>query len=542
MRGRRTRRGMGPVALAGILLAGLFVAAPQARATIRYEVSLAQPAQHVFHVTMMIPNVKESVIVQMSAWDALYQIRDFAHHVTDFHASGSAANSPHVTRVDKETWRVDLQGAQGAPSEIRLEYAAYWDEAGPFGTELNAQHAFLNLAMVLCYVPNRRSEGTLVHFSDVPSGWNIAVELPQSAASQGGEQGGYTARNYDDLVDAPVEIGKFDTLRFQAGGRPIRVVIHGDAQDHARMTDMVSRIVNYETRLMGEAPFPEYTFLYHVGRGFGGGGMEHSNSTAIAVQNSDELPDVTAHEFFHLWNVKRIRPQSLEPVDRTREMWTRSLWFAEGVTDTYATYTLVRSGLWDTTQYLEDMSTQITELESRPARAWQSVEESSLNAWFEKYPLYNEPDFSISYYNKGQLLGVALDITIRDATDNRASLDDVLRRLNEKYAHAGRFYPESAGIREAAEEVIGAANGGTQVDLTGFFDDYVAGTKEIPFADLLGRAGLQLVEHGRTRAGTPTYVVEQLAHPTERQARILNGLLQGATTGPIPAASGTLPE
>ncbi len=209
------------------------------------------------------------------------------------------------------------------------------------------------------------------------------------------------------------------------------------------------------------------------------------------------LPEITAHEFFHLWNVKRIRPQSLEPVDYTREMWSPSLWFAEGVTDTYATFTLVRSGVWTKQRYLEDLSAQITDLQSHPARKWQSAEESSLDAWYEKYSLYEAPDFSISYYNKGQLLGVLLDITIRDATDNRASLDDVMRRMNEEYAHAGRFYPESAGVRAAAEEVIAAANGGAKTDLAEFFDDYVAGTEEIPFADLLSRAGLQLSERAR---------------------------------------------
>jgi predicted metalloprotease with PDZ domain len=259
--------------------------------------------------------------------------------------------------------------------------------------------------------------------------------------------------------------------------------------------------------------------------------MEHATSTAIAVQSVDQLPDVTAHEFFHLWNVKRIRSQALEPVDYTREMWTRSLWFAEGVTDTYATYTLVRTGLWTKSQYLADLGAQITELESRPARAWQSAEESSLDAWFEKYPLYNGPEFSVSYYNKGQLLGVALDITIRDATDNRASLDDVLRLLNEKYARAGRFYAESEGIREAAEEVIRtatpASGGAGKADLGVFFADYVSGTKEIPFAEILPLAGLRLVERGQTRAGTPAYAVEETPHPSERQMRLLDGLLQG---------------
>ncbi len=222
------------------------------------------------------------------------------------------------------------------------------------------------------------------------------------------------------------------------------------------------------------------------------------------------LANVSAHEFFHLWNVKRIRPQSLEPVDYTREMWTPALWFAEGVTSTYASYTLVRTGIWTHAQFLADLGRQITELESRPARTWQSAEESSLDTWFDKYPLYDRPDFSISYYNKGQLLGVALDILIRDTTDNRASLDDVLRRLNQQYAQRGRFYADSAGIEATVEEVVRCQAGNCRVpnsprpiasmDLAEFFKRYVSGTDEMPFADLLSRAGLTLKTEGEKRA------------------------------------------
>jgi predicted metalloprotease with PDZ domain len=228
--------------------------------------------------------------------------------------------------------------------------------------------------------------------------------------------------------------------------------------------------------------------------------MEHANSTAISVGSMAGLANVSAHEFFHLWNVKRIRPQSLEPVDYTREMWTPALWFAEGVDSTYAAYTLVRTGIWSRTQFLADLGSQITELESRPARAWQSAEESSLDTWFDKYPLYDRPDFSISYYNKGQLLGLALDILIRDATDNRASLDDVLRRLNQQYAQRGRFYADSAGIEEEVEEIVRQAKPAAAGDFPGFFRRYVSGTDEMPFADLLSRAGLVLKLEGQKRA------------------------------------------
>jgi predicted metalloprotease with PDZ domain len=554
----------------------LFAATP-AQATIRYDVSLAHPERHQFHVTMTVPVVQGAqgnVTVQMPAWDALYQIRDFGARVTDFRASDAAGNSLPVRRLDKSTWRVEgrIETRSGGPAgsessaEIRIQYTSFWDEPGPFDTQLDGDHAFINLAMILCYVPERRGEDDLVHFTDVPRDWRTAVELPPDKSAPGdAAPSNYDAPNYDALVDAPVEIGEFDQWTFAGGGpaagRTIRVVYHGESVDHDVLTRMLSQIVNYETGMMAGAPFPEYTFFLHVGPNYGGGGMEHANCTAISVDSFAQLANVSAHEFFHLWNVKRIRPQTLEPVDYTREMYTRALWFAEGVTSTYAAYTLVRTGLWSHAQFLADLGKQINELESRPARAWQSAEESSLDTWLDKYSLYNRPEFSISYYNKGQLLGVALDILIRDATDNRASLDDVMRRMNREYAERERFYDDSAGVERAVEEVVreakpgsapnaipgadpntepNAAPAGGSADFADFFRRYVSGTDEMPFADLLARAGLTLGMLSQSKAsavqGVPqVYYVQEAPGATERQLRIRNGIMHGTTDRATPA-------
>lgn len=536
------------------------VAAAPAHATIRYEISLAHPERHQFHVTMIVPATQSPLTVQMPAWDALYQIRDFAERVTDFRASDAAGNSLPARRLDKSTWRVDTHSS--TPGDVRIQYTSLWDEPGPFDTQLNSEHAFVNFAMILCYLPERRTEDDAVHFSDVPRDWRIAVELTPDKSLSGGAAFGtvYDAPNYDALVDAPVEIGQFDEWTFSGGGKAegktIRVVYHGETVDHDALTRMLSQIVNYESGLMGEAPFLEYTFFLHVGPNYGGGGMEHANCTAISVDSFAQLADVSAHEFFHLWNVKRIRPQTLEPVDHTKEMYTRALWFAEGVTSTYAAYTLVRTGIWSHAQFLADLGKQINELESRPAREWQSAEESSLDTWLDKYALYNRPDFSISYYNKGQLLGVALDILIRDATNNRASLDDVMRRMNREYPEQGRFYDDSAGIERAVEEVVreankssapggeSAARGDSSADVTNtefadFFKRYVSGTDEMPFADLLARAGLTLGMLSQSQANkiqgvSQVYYVQEAPGANERQLRIRNGLLQGTTDRAAP--------
>ncbi len=310
----------------------------------------------------------------------------------------------------------------------------------------------------------------------------------------------YVAPSYDALVDAPVEIGHFEEFRIEAGGKPIRIVVHGDAVDRSRLVDSLKRIVDYDVSLMDGAPFREYLFLFHVGNNFGGGGMEHMNCTAISADNAAQLPSYSAHEFFHAWNVKRIRPQALEPVDYTKEMYTRSLWFAEGVTNTYGAYALERTGLWSSAQFYGNLADQIRELQSRPAHRWQSVEQSSLDSWYEKYPLYNRPEESISYYNKGQILGVLLDIIIRDRSDNRAGLDDVLRALNQEYAKAGRFYNESEGLRAVMEEVIRKKAPTADADLGDFFSRYISGTDEIPSADFLARAGWAIRDISQRRA------------------------------------------
>lgn len=478
----------------GTFLAALVFFSCPARATIEYTVSLAHPDRHVIGVTMRIPAVRDRVTLQMPAWNALYQIRDFASHVMQVTAKDEEGHSVPLRKIDKQTWVATGSGA------IRVDYSTNWDDPGPFGTQLSAEHAFLNLAMVLLYVPDRRAEDDQVAFADVPEGWHVAVELNSAKPNGPSQPGGFAAPNYDALVDAPVEIGHFDEFHMDAGGRPIRIVVHGDLVDRAHLLDSLKRIVDYEVSLMGGAPFREYMFLFHVGGNFGGGGMEHMNCTAISADVPAQLPSYAAHEFFHAWNVKRIRPQSLEPIDYTKEMSTRSLWFAEGVTSTYGSYTLLRTGLWSSTQFYSNLADEIRELQSRPAHRWQSVEQSSLDAWFEKYALYNRPEESISYYNKGEILGVLLDILIRDRTDNRGGLDDVLRALNDEYAKKGRYYEESDGLRAVIESVIRKKVPAADADLGDFFSRYVSGVEEIPYNDFLERAGLALRDTSQHRA------------------------------------------
>ncbi|MHB8484366.1 MAG: M61 family metallopeptidase [Candidatus Acidiferrales bacterium] len=465
-------------------------AAGRAHATIYYTVSLNNPAQHIFHVKMEVSDAGRSILLAMPAWNATYEIRDFAYRVTELHASVSegtlAGASLTVNKLDKQTWELSLPSAPRSDlGTVTIEYDDYWDEPGPFSSQLNSHHAFLNLAEVLPYIPARRNEQSEVQYTDVPTGWKVAEELPT-----GGVDDSFLANSYDALVDAPAEIGPFHRFTVFTGEGDIKlgasVVVDGSNWNEKELSGVLGKIISYETSMMQDDGGPgEYMFIFHFGpyAEVGGGGMEHANCTAIAVSSGETAANVAAHEFFHLWNVKRIRPQTLQPVDFTKEMWTRALWFAEGVTSTYAAYTMVRTGLWRHDQFYADLAQQFTALDARPAHHWQSAEESSLDTWLDKYDYYDRPEVSISYYNKGQILGVLLDLEIRDATDNRKSLDDVLRAMDADYAHRNRFYNDSAGVEQEAEKVSGRS-------LKDFFAKYVAGTDDIPYDDFLHIAGL----------------------------------------------------
>jgi predicted metalloprotease with PDZ domain len=500
----------GSFALAAFSL--LFIGAPSSAATVRYQVSLGHPERHLITVTMTVPTEPQdagsaagSLHVAIAAWDALYEIKNFASRVRGVRATGmvtlpnSAVSqmSLPIPKIDQQTWAITLPGPLangGRISEVRVEYQIFWDENSPFSSQLNSHHAFINPAEVLFYLPDRRAEDVRVEYDDIPATWKVAEELPAAPSATAPATAAFVAPSFDALADAPVELSRFDEFRFDEGAAHIRVVVDAENWQRQPLEDALRRIVRNDTTMMGETPFPEYTFFFHFGAFPLQGGMEHMNCTAIAGPSVEGSIAYAAHEFFHLWNVKRIRPQTLEPVDRSKELLTRALWFAEGVTSTYASYAMVRTGLWSRHQFYYDLASQFSELDSRPARHFQSAEESSLDTWFGVNELYTEPPFSISYYNKGQLLGVMLDLAVRDATGNSKSLDDVLRTMNDRFAHRGRFYNDSADIEAVVEQVSGK-------DFHDFFARYVAGTDEIPANQFLNLAGLELVAGVTSRAG-----------------------------------------
>lgn len=451
-------------------------------APVSYTISLASPEQHLVEVQIILPPGPARREMQLPVWNALYQIRDFAQYVNWIHAKDRSGEVLPIREINTSRWQVD-----GTENGAVIEYQIYADSPGPFGAQLNTQHAFLNLAEILMYPVDARGSPMRVTFTHVPQPWRVATPLPSLP------EGGFSADNYDRLVDSPFELGTFEESDFDESGAHFRVIVDADPRDYdmQKITADLRKIVAAAMSWMNDRPFDTYTFFYHFPRGAGGGGMEHAYSTAIELnanimkQSLYSFDTVSAHEFFHLWNVKRIRPQTLEPVDYTKENYTRALWFCEGVTSDVESTIELRAGLLDEAGYRNGLGAEISELEQRPARMAQSAEDSSLDAWLEGNSYYRRPERSISYYNKGALLGVALDLAIRQASHDQASLRELLEWMNVHYAKQGRYFNDSQGVREAAEAV-------SHADLGWFFTKYVAGTEEIPWDDFFRSVGLRV--------------------------------------------------
>jgi len=468
--------------------------AASAAQPIRYTLNLRAPETHMVQVAMHVPGAEAGTRIQIPAWNCLYQIRDFVKDVENVKGECDGRRV-ELEREDLNTWR----GPDEPCRDLTVHYAVYANVDGPFDSMLDGHHSFLNLAMLLFYLPRERQRAVQVNFQ-IPEGWKLATFLD-------GEGEEFQAPNYDALVDSPVEAGHYEEFSFpqeftphgaspgEAQHATIRLIIDADRADYSpgRILDSIQRITDEEIKVMQDLPFRRYTFLFHFLREGGStGGMEHRDGTAITIlasslrNNEGYLENVAAHEFFHAWNVKRIRPQNLEPVDYIHGNDTRDLWLCEGVTNTYAEMVLLRAGLIDRETFYSRVADAIESLQSHSGRAYQSAEMAGREAWLEKYSEYNRPERSVSYYNKGELLGYLLDLGIRQASQNQAGLDQVMRRLNQDFAHAGRFYT-MADVRAILAQVAPA------FDAERFWEDFVQGTQELDYLTFFGYGGLHLV-------------------------------------------------
>src|SRR5712691_6470223 len=367
---------------------------------IAFTVSMPKPHTHMLEVEIRVtggsigqPPVSELMV--MPVWTpGSYLVREFARHVQDFAAVDAAGRPLRWEKINKNSWRVMTNGSP----DWRATYRVYANELSVRTNELNSVHAFWNNAALLMYLDGFLNMPSTLHIV-APQPWKIATGLPAAP----GLKDTFRAENFDILYDSPVEVSNFKTLAFEVKGVPHRIVIDGEGNyDPEKMRRDVQKIVEVEVDLMGgEIPYHDYTFILHL-RSTGGGGLEHLNSTALGFSRFGFKPDTSyrefwslvAHEFFHLWNVKRIRPDALGPFDYTKENYTKLLWVAEGITDYYTRVAVRRAGLISDKDFLADIAMQFQGLQNTPGRLRMSAEEASFDSWI-KY--YRQDENSINY-------------------------------------------------------------------------------------------------------------------------------------------------
>lgn len=469
---------------------------PPLSSDISFTVSMSKPWTHLLEVevrvkipaNLQVPNETNLI---MPVWTpGSYMIREYGRHVQDFSADANG-RALEWTKVNKDNWQVKTNGAR----QWRATYRVYANELTVRTNELNSDHAFWNNAALLMYPDGKLNASSTLNI--IPYGnWKIATGLPAIA----GRQNTFHAENFDVLYDSPVEVSNFKELAFQVRGIPHRIVIDGDGNyNPERLRNEVRKIVEAEIAMFGGVPYHDYTFILHL-RSNTGGGLEHLNSTALgfprfAFRDEDgyrRFQSLVAHEFFHLWNVKRIRPDSLGPFDYEKENYTRLLWVAEGITEYYGNLMARRAGLISDEDYLNHLAKQIEGFQNTPGRAVMSAEEASFDAWIKFYrPDENSINSQISYYDKGELLGLLLDLEIRRRSDNRKSLDDVMRYLYSEFFLKARNY-SPADFQKACELMAAAS-------LDQFFSRYVRGRDDLApiYNEILAGAGLRLEQAGR---------------------------------------------
>ena len=467
---------------------------------LQYHLRLLRPTTHLVEVEITAAQVAGPVLnFVLPAWaPGRYAIYGFAKNVQEFEAAGAQGQPLGWTKLDKQTWRVETTDAGG---KVRVRYRVFANDLTGSFSQFDSSHACLTGPSLFMYVADHKPD-PLTLTVEAPPNWKLV-----SGFSQSTEQRTFQVPNYDLLIDTPLEISAACSLQqFSERGKTIRVAVHSYADqdnDLSRLVDGLKKIVRSEMAMMPEPDLRDYTFIFHFAPGIPqGDGMEHLNSSQIIVQGElsgtglAEALETAAHEFFHLWNVKRLRPAGLGPFDYTREQYTRSLWFAEGVTAYYAYLHLLRSGVWSRQQFLAHLAEEIRGLELEPGRLLMSAESSSFHAWFyDRSPQMQETNFAnttISYYNKGAVLGMLLDLEIRARTGGQKSLDDVLLAMYRRFyaAPAADYYGPGQGYK--SEDILQAVNAVAGSDFTTFFEHYVRGTEPLPYAPTLASAGLQL--------------------------------------------------
>ena len=455
-----------------------------------YALAMTRPHTHLFEVAITVDGWREPRLdLVVPSWTpGSYMIRDYARHVQEF-AAESDGHPARWEKTAKDTWRIETPMG----GRIRATYKVYAHDLTVRTCHLDGTHGFATGAAVFAYVPGLTGEPVTLEVT-VPQRWQVATGLEALGGGNGIFR--FRARDFDELVDGPVECGTHRLLAFDVDGVPHRIALWGRGnEDETRLVEDTRAIVQAQRDFFGGLPYKQYTFIHHLAAGRGA--LEHRNSAVFLVDRFGFRPrasyekflELVSHEFFHVWNVKRFRPAPLGPFDYRRENHTRQLWAMEGVTSYYEKRFVLAAGLYAKERFLERIAEDAATLRAQPGRALQSLEHASYDAWIKQYrPDENTTNSSISYYLKGELVALMLDLDIRSLTSRAHSLDDVLRHLAHQATLDDAGFPEPDGYLGAVETVAGAHGGAFRR----FFERYVAGTEELDLDRALGHAGLRI--------------------------------------------------
>jgi predicted metalloprotease with PDZ domain len=463
----------------------------------RYRIRPANPGAHLYEVIVEVQEPdRAGQMFRLPAWiPGSYLIRDYAKHVVSIRAEAGGREIV-LEKIDKSSW---LAVPVESPLKLILEIYAY--DSGVRGAHLDTTHAYFNGTCVFPEVVGQEMHACELVIEAPPEGigtdWRVATSMRQRGALKYGF-GSYVADDYADLIDHPVEIGQLQIGEFEAGGIPHTIAIRGTSRvDMARICHDLSILCAHQLAFLGRPKnLDHYVFLLMLHEE-SYGGLEHRCSSSLVCGRSD-LPvrgessvkegyrkflGLCSHEYFHLWNVKRIKPEAFTPYDLQKESYTGLLWVFEGITSYYDDLMLFRAGLITQESYLELLGKTITRVIRAPGRFRQSVEDSSFDAWIKFYKQdANSGNALVSYYTKGSLIALALDLTLRHLTDGRSSLDDVMRECWLRYGETGAGMPER-GFESLAGSVSGA-------ELGDFFERYVRGTSDLPLRQLFEEVGI----------------------------------------------------
>ncbi|MEH1954241.1 M61 family metallopeptidase [Nostoc sp.] len=455
--------------------------------TIHYLVAMSQPETHLFEVTLHLVDYSSPILdLKLPVWTpGSYLVREYAKNLQDFEAFAEDEPLPW-RKISKNHWQIDKIGI----SELTVRYRIFANELSVRTNHLDTTHGYFNGAALFFRIPGWDKQPIRVTIVPPQPEWQVTTALSPVAE----ETNTFLAGDFDTLVDTPFEIGSHQLYKFEVLGKPHELAIWGQGNYQVpQLIADIQKIVQVEAQMFGGLPYERYVFLLHLfSQAFGG--LEHKDSCSLIYQRFGfrtqdkyhRFLQLVAHEFFHLWNVKRIRPKALEVFDYDQENYTPSLWFCEGTTSYYDLLIPLRAGIYDVKSYLNNLSKEITRYETTPGRKVQPVSESSFDAWIKLYrPDANSANSQISYYLKGEMVSLLLDLLIRSTHHNQRSLDDVMLKMWQQFGQDEIGYtPEQ--LQEVIESVAG-------IDLTDFFKRYIDSTDDLPFNQYLEPFGLQLV-------------------------------------------------